>query len=333
MNSKAWKYVSVGVVILMLVFSVACGATNSSKKDNTASNEEKKKELTFGMVYSLATPFYNACDVAAKDKEKELGIKVIIEKPEKADVGLQVKSIENFIAQGVDGLIVNVVGEGVTPIINEAINKGIPVMTMAIDAANSKRIAYFGSDQSKYGSDHAEYIAKMLGEKGNVLAVAGVPTSPDMIARTEAFKQQIAKYPNMKILDLQFGYSDPAKTLAILENMFQASKDVNAVVAFNASAGGPLAAVVKQVGKGKMKVLADHDNPDTIKGIREGNVDATQVQKPYKMAAVTIQTLYDYIVNGKKVENPINYIETIFLTKDNIESNYDKDNKRINEYK
>lgn len=351
MRSKSLLIIT---VLLILAIGLTCGActgtgasttassagttassagTTANSTTSTTASTEPEKTITIGMVYSLATPFYNACDVAAKDLEKEIGVKVIIEKPEKADIGIQIKTIENFVSQGVDGIIVNVVGEGVTPAIDEAISKGIPVVTMAIDAPNSKRIAYFGSDQSKYGEDQAKYIAKLLGEKGDILAIGGVPTSPDQISRSEAFKKQIASYPNMKILDVQFGNSDPVKTLAILESMFQANENVNGIVAFNASSGAPMLTALKQFDKDNIiAAVADHDNPDVIMGMKEGIIEASQVQRPYKMAYEAIKCLYNLAKDGTEPAKQINYIDTIFLTPQDL-SNYDADNKRINEYK
>jgi len=344
MKAKNSRIVLSVILMATFIFLAACSTpvqstdttSNNSLSTNTDTTTVKPaKQLVFGMVYNVATPFYNACDLAAKDIETELGIKVLIEKPEKADVSLEIKAIENFIALGVDGIIVNVTGEGVTPIIDEAIAKGIPVITYNSDTAYSKRLAYYGTDQYQYGVSMARYMAKMMGNKGNVIGVAGMPTSLEMISKTTAFKDTMAaEFPDIKVLDLQFGYSDPAKTLAALENMFQANiGKVDGVVAFNASAAGPLAAAVKEVGKGNMIVLADHDNPDTIQFIRDGVIDASQVQKPYKAIHLALTDLYNYVSNGTPFPSVINSIDTIFITKDTLGNNYDANNNRIVEYK
>jgi ribose transport system substrate-binding protein len=285
-----------------------------------------KKDIKLGLIYSIAIPFFNPSDVAARDQEKALGIKILVEKPAKADVAHQMAIIENFLAQKVDGLIICSVGEGITPVINRAVDSGVPVFMFAVDNVSSKRLAYFGTDNAtQYAVDAAEYLAKMLGGKGNVAASGGVATAPDQIARAQGFKKHLAeRYPQIKVLDLQYGNADTARTLGNIEGMFQAHK-LDGFWAFNSMSGGAIATVMKDIGKAHRKVLADHDYPDIIKAVRDGYIDATQVQKPYKMTFDAIQVMYEYL-NGKKPEKTLYYTGTIFITKDNVDQYYDEKN-------
>jgi len=300
--------------------------SDESEKPKAEEPKLEAKDIKIGLIYSIAIPFFNPCDAAAEDISKELGIKVIIEKPPKASVDEQIKIIENMIAQGVNGLVICSVGEGIDPVINEAVDSGIPVFMFAVDNVKSKRLAYFGTNQKDYAEKAAKYMADLIGGKGVVCGNGGVATAPDQLERAKYFKEYIEANYDIKVADIQYGNNDAVKTLSNIEGMINTNKP-NGFWAFNSMSGGTLAAVVKDIGKKNIKTLADNDYPDIIKGVREGYLDATLTQAPYTMAYEAIKKMVDLLVNGTKPEKTFYYTDTVFITKENADEYFDAENK------
>ena len=67
------------------------------------------------------------------------------------------------------------------------------------DAPNSKRFAYYGTDDKACGQRTVEVLAKAMGEKGTIAILAGNQSAPNLQNRVAGAKEALAKYPNMKL--------------------------------------------------------------------------------------------------------------------------------------
>ena len=67
----------------------------------------------------------------------------------------------------------------------------------------SAQDAYVAGDNTAFGKLPAEYLAKTLGGKGDVVVLRGIPTTLDN-ERYGAFEAVLKNYPNMKILDAKY---------------------------------------------------------------------------------------------------------------------------------
>lgn len=96
----------------------------------------------------------------------------------------QTEQINGFVNDGVDILIVapNQMNT-VTPAIENAYNKGIPVILFDRKTGSDKYTAFIGADNVKMGRTMGEYIASRLGGKGRVLEITGLKGSSPAIER------------------------------------------------------------------------------------------------------------------------------------------------------
>ena len=91
---------------------------------------------------------------------------------------LQTEQIEKFIQRGVDLLIIspNQV-HSITPVIDKAYDKGIPVILFDRKTDSQKYTAFIGADNVKVGKAIGEFIAKTLRGKGKVIEIKGLDKS------------------------------------------------------------------------------------------------------------------------------------------------------------
>ena len=87
----------------------------------------------------------------------------------------------------------------VTPSIDKAVSRGVQVMCFDLDAPNSKRFAYYGTDDKSCGERTVDVLAKAMGEKGNSPTLAGNQSAPNLQNRVAGAKEALKKYPNMKL--------------------------------------------------------------------------------------------------------------------------------------
>ena len=113
----------------------------------------------------------------------------------------QIRDIESFIAQGVDLLIVSP-NEAIplTPVIEKAMQAGIPVILVDRKTSNGKYTAFVGADNFQIGKEVGVYAANLLNGKGNIAEIRGLKGSTPANERHRGFMSIIQNYPDLKIV-------------------------------------------------------------------------------------------------------------------------------------
>lgn len=102
------------------------------------------------------------------------GVEVDI-RTSKDDNEQQAEDIRHFIEAKVDLLIVAPnEAAPITPVVEEAYGRGIPVIVVDRRILSDKYAAYVGADNYKIGWSIGEYIASLLHGKGNVVEISGL---------------------------------------------------------------------------------------------------------------------------------------------------------------
>ena len=129
----------------------------------------------------------------------------------------QIEQINQFVADGIDLLIVapNQVAT-VSPAIDQAFDKGIPVIVFDRKTNSEKFTAYIGADNYKMGRMMGEYICNRLKGKGRVLEIMGLKGSSPAIDRHNGFMDAVKSFPNiMVVASLQGDWTEESAVKAI----------------------------------------------------------------------------------------------------------------------
>jgi signal transduction histidine kinase/DNA-binding response OmpR family regulator len=114
---------------------------------------------------------------------------------------LQIKQVNDLIAQGIDLLIISPnEAEPLTPIVEEIFNKGIPVIVVDRKISSSLYTAYIGADNYEIGKMAGIYAAQLLQNQGNIIEVTGLPKSSPAIERHNGFADAIKSHSSLKII-------------------------------------------------------------------------------------------------------------------------------------
>jgi len=170
---------------------------------------------------------------------------------------LQIKQAGEMINKGIDMLIISPnEAQPLTPVVEEAYNKGIPVIVIDRKTASSSYTAYVGANNFEIGKMAGEYAGESLKGKGNVVEVLGLPGSSPTIERQRGFSEALKKYPAIKIINQVYGNWLKKDTEIQLDKIKNSLHHVDAVFAHN-----------DQMASGTRKVLNELKLSNQIKVI------------------------------------------------------------------
>lgn len=117
------------------------------------------------------------------------------------DVQMQTEQINKFVDEGVDLLIVAPGQVSISPAIDRAYEKGIPVIIFDRRTRSDKYTAYIGADNKEIGSSMGEYLASTLTDGGRILELSGLSTSSPAIERNNGFDSVVQCRPGISIVE------------------------------------------------------------------------------------------------------------------------------------
>ena len=146
----------------------------------------------------------------------------------------QIEDIRHFIASNVDLLIVSPNEAAViTPIVEEAFDKGIPVIVVDRKILSDKYTAFVGADNYEIGKAVGNYIATLLNGKGNVVEIKGLSGSTPALERHQGFISSISHYPQIHLIEqVEAAWlREPARLL--MDSILLSYSDIDVVYAHN----------------------------------------------------------------------------------------------------
>ncbi|HOV62262.1 MAG TPA: sugar-binding protein [Spirochaetia bacterium] len=316
------------VLIACLVLITACSlSVFGGGKAETAKSGTKP---LFVMVPKGVHPYYEPCYEGFKAAAAKYNVDVEMVSPQKFELPLQVKVIEDLIARKVDGIAISALDDaGLVPVIDDAIKAGIKVITFDAPAPSSAALTYIGTDNKTAGFEAGKKMAEIMGKKGKIVILQGGLGAANLNLRTQGFKEAMAQVaPDIKILEVVDVQGDFAVAVNKTEAILQTYPDLSAIFAVSAEGAPAAAGVIKQQGKaGKVLIGGFDDLKDTLEGIRDGSVSFCLVQKTFKMGWLSIEKLLDAKA-GKPIEKVID-TGVLFVTKDNIDTYMDEMKKEF----
>ncbi len=302
--------------------------TGCKKEDPAASGGDGKKTILIGIVAkSRSNPVFQAAHTGANDAAKSLadkyGVKVEIEilTPSDEDATKQAEAIEALTRKGANGIAVSCSeAKTVTPAINKAVDAGVVVMCFDSDAPESKRFAYYGTDDAACGQVIMAELAKAMNNKGTVAIIAGNEAAPNLRNRVKGAKDELSKHPEMKLLDGGGVFNHAETPEKAAETMQQAQQAHPEIQGWALIGGWPL--FVKDAIKfepGSVKVASCDALPPQLGYLRSGHVQVLMAQDCYGWGSKSVEILLDKIVNKKdpasiKVIDPLTKV-----TKENVD--------------
>ena len=146
----------------------------------------------------------------------------------------QIEDIRSLIEQNVDLLIIAPnEAAPITPVVEEAMGKGIPVIVVDRKILSDNYTAFMGADNVAIGKAVGAYVNNLLHGKGMVVEITGLKGSTPAIERHQGFMQEIAKAPGIKLLAVTEGDWLQATAQHKMDSLLQRYPEVDLVFAQN----------------------------------------------------------------------------------------------------
>jgi ribose transport system substrate-binding protein len=298
-------------VLLAAAAALALSAGAASAK------ELKSIGISLG---SMGNPFFVALAKGAEDQAKKVNPNVKVTAVGfDYDLGKQFTQIDNFIAAGVDMILLNPGdANALEPAIKKAQAAGI--LVVAVDTAAKGADLTVTTNNVQAGEIACQYIVDKLGGKGDVIIQNG-PQVSAVVDRVNGCKSVFAKAPGIKVLSSdQDGKGSRDGGLAVMQGHLTRFQKIDAVFAINdpQAIGTDLAA--KQLNRSGIVITAVDGAPDIEASLKDPNspqIQASASQDPYAMAQLAVRLGVDAL-NGKKPAQTVTLMESKLVTRDNV---------------
>ncbi|MBU1440608.1 MAG: substrate-binding domain-containing protein, partial [Gammaproteobacteria bacterium] len=187
----------------------------------------------------------------------------------------------------------------------------------------SAQDAYVAGDNTAFGVIPAEYIAKKLNGKGNVVALRGIATTLDN-ERMDAFNSVLKKYPDIKLLDAKYANWNRDDAFKVTQDYLTRFKDIDAIwAADDDMAVGVLKAIEQAKRKDIKIVFGGAGAKGMVKTIMDGDnkmIDADVSYSP-KFIYDAIKLTAEARLKGEKLPAKT-IIPSVLITKENAKDFY-----------
>src|SRR5450755_1888531 len=270
---------------------------------------------------SLGNPFFVALSKGAEFDAKKTSPNVKITTVGfEYDLGKQVTQIDNFIAAGVDLILLNPGDpKALGPAIKKAQAAGIVVV--AVDTAAEGADATVTTNNVQAGEISCQYIVDKLGGKGDVIIENGPPVSA-VIDRVVGCKNVFSKNLGLKVLSSdQDAKGSREGGLTVTQGYLTRFTKIDAIFAINdPQAIGTDLAARQQQQRGGIIITAVDGAPDieaALKDPEAKQIQASASQDPFFMARRAVQIGVG-ILNGQKPASTVELLPSKLVTRDNI---------------
>ncbi len=343
------KIMAVGMAVILAAGLTACSGGETVQEETTAaasaaaentdtaapapaanSNKVKKNPYTEDIkiayiAHDLSTP-NNQAWLEGIERECASWDNIVVQSFNgESSAETQVKIMSDVINQKYDAIILQCSdGTALAPSVDEAEKAGIPVITLNLDAYTVHSALVMAVDYDA-GRMVADEMAKEMNGKGDVVVIQGVAGLTRTDNLEKGFRDTIANYPDIKIIDAQSASFEKETAITVMNSFLQNYEKIDGVFCINdAMAEGAALAVQSAGRKGEMVIWGADGESDALAMIESGDMTGTIYTNSWdegstaaKIALLMVGSEYDSAV---LTETPQVIMEPIVVTIDTVSS-------------
>jgi len=313
------KLLVFGVVLLFLIFISLIGYSINYFQINLLEANSLLKESASKIDYHFIVIAQNTDDLywqtvkeGCFDAASDFNVAVEFNGPRFTNMDEQVKYFKMAVASRVDGIVTHVLDEEVfTPLIDEATEAGIPIITIDTDAKNSKRKAFVGTNTYNLGSEAGKLVLESTGEEANIGIIIksfnGTSENVPQSLRVAGFKDALKDAPSASIKTIQSSGTGLFSAEEVTRQILYNYPEINTIVCTNVKDTISAAQIIVDLNKvGQITIIGYGDAPEILRYIEKGVIYGTVAANPYEMGYESIRSLVEY----KKKFMTSSYVDT-----------------------
>lgn len=252
-------------------------------------------------ISNLKNSFFSTLLHGAQETARLFGVKLIIRDAQNKEAQ-QLTDVANFIKQNVDMIIINPTNtESITPAVEMANTKNIPVITVDRKASGGEIICHIESDNLEGGKMASRVLAQLLKGKGRVIEIEGIPGTSAGHERGMGFNQELRKYPEITVVAREVANFDRQEAQEVMHGLLQNDTEFDAVFAHNDDMILGVIDALEEMKVQSPPVLIGFDAiREAVQAVKQGRLTATIAQKPETMGRLSIESSVLYF-RGEKL--------------------------------
>ncbi len=251
-------------------------------------------------------PAYAAARLGAEQTARRLGASVVQYVPHKPDdIDEQIALIDEALAAKFDAFVfVPVHVTAVEEAIGRVQAAGIPIVNILNRLSAGAFVSFVGCDDYRIGTEMADYLARHLGGRGNIVLMEGMPGAITSTDRMNGFRDALKGYPEIDILATLQGEYQQAAGRAVM-NAFLASPHAGLDAVMAANDAMALGAIEALAARGeRASVTGVNAVPDAIDAIKRGALLATADFDALKISCIAAEAAIRHL-RGERVPREI----------------------------
>lgn len=313
-NGQWAKRMSAVFVLTSLVVS-ACGGGGTTASAPASAPASAGANCTIGMTQINQTAvFFTQMNEGANEAAKAAGCTLTIANANN-DSAKQNSDIENFVAQGVTGLIVVAIDvNGVLPAVKAARDKGIKVVAVDAKLADGTVDTFVGVDNAKAGEQIGKWVVDNGLAKGKSYGIVDARNSFIQNQREDAFRKTVDAAGAVYTQSVS-GDNVQEKAATAAQNLVTAQPNLDFIYTTGEPATVGAAAALK--GNTRTKIVG-WDLTKEVIGCIDGGLCLAIVQQNPKQEGVEAVTELKSLIGGGAPKGFIDVPITV-VTKDNVD--------------
>jgi inositol transport system substrate-binding protein len=242
------------------------------------------------------------------------------------DISKQLSQVQNFIANGVDAIIVNPVDTSATAAVTKAAaDAGVPLVYVNREPIDVEKLgpkaAFVASNEAESGTLETKEICKLLGGKGSILVIEGQLRNQAAVQRTKDIHEVISapECSGIKIIAEQTAEWDRTKGQNLMTNWLSKGMKFDAVLSNNDEMAIGAIQAMKAAGIDTQKAIVGgvDATQDALASMKAGDLKVTVFQDAAGQGKGAVDAALK-LAKGEKVDKKV-YIPFQLVTPANMD--------------
>jgi len=289
------------LVIITVVFISTLNQDDPAPLDDNFAQSVKKPDYHFAVITpSSYDPFWSDVKKGAFKAAREFNVAVEFNGPRFSNLEEELQYLNIAIASNLDGIATHVPDETMfTPVINDAVSRDIPVVTIESDAKHSKRLAYIGNNNYEVGSVGGKLAAEASGGNAKVAVILNGynPEAGDVSQnlRITGFKDAVKDYKGKVDIEvIRISGMGLFSASEIANELITNNPQINTIFCTNPRDTLGVTQMVVDLNKvGQIKIIGYGSDTEILRYIEKNVIFGSVVSDPQDMGYKAIRSLYE----------------------------------------
>jgi rhamnose transport system substrate-binding protein len=314
MKLRQTAWLTSGLVMVSVLLAACSSSGGSSASSSTSASASSTSSASSGglktglkvfiIPKNLGNNYFTTADsaktggaIAALDTLGETGTET---SGTAATPASQIPAIQAAVSKGANVLILSATDPtALCPTLESAMKRGITVVTYDSDAPTCRDLFINQASTAEIGTSEVDVLASELHDTGDIAIVSAAASATNQNAWIGYMKQELTKYPNMKLVSIVYGNDDPTTATQVTQGLLEQYPNLKGIIS-PTTVGIVAAAAVLDTAKYRGKVLLTGlGTPDSLKKyVADGTVKEFELWNPANLGYLAAYAAVEY-ASGK----------------------------------